>query len=294
MNNYRKYFNPATYRLIIGFLVMLILLMGVASLHVYDYTEHDPTFCVNCHIMKQAFKAWESSIHKGVECHDCHYASIYERNKMLIKTFVERPEKISQRPHGKIIVPSTMCIKCHWAGKKEIPKISQSTGHAMHWFKGGIECTSCHAIQLHKFSAEQALCVNCHAKGKVVLEKMKDMHCTECHSFRKKALVPTSEACVQCHTVRSSPPPGEARTVAHQQFDCMTCHHTHDPGRKPEDACQNCHFLTMKRGKHPQHLDMLGNDCLACHKPHQWRIDEAEAKKTCSGCHKPYPLKRFS
>lgn len=295
MNEYGKYFRPLTYKIIIVLQVLLfIAVVGAGSLHIYDYTEHDPTFCVNCHIMKQAFSAWETSIHKGVDCHSCHYASVFDRNKMLIKTFVERPSSVSERPHDKIIVPSTMCIKCHWEGKKTIPKISNSTGHAMHWFKGAIECTSCHAVKLHQFSAEQSLCVSCHAKGKVVLEKMKDMKCTECHDFRKNGLVPKADVCIPCHEVRTPPSSGEARTLAHQQFDCMTCHHTHDPGRKPETACQNCHYLTMKRGKHPIHLEALGNDCLACHKPHQWRIEEAEAKKICSECHKPYALKRFA
>lgn len=281
------------YRIVIALQVVLLLaVIGAGSLHLYDYTEHDPEFCLNCHVMKEAFTAWRTSIHKEVECHSCHYASVFDRNKMLIKAFLERPDRVSPRPHEKIIVPSAMCIKCHWEGKKKAKQISNSTGHAMHWFKGGIECTSCHAIKLHHFSAEQRLCVNCHARGKVVLAKMKDMFCTECHDFRGSGLLPKTEACVKCHEIRSPPPKAE-RSLAHQQFDCNTCHQTHDPGRPAKGACKNCHFLTMKRGKHPLHLEELGGDCLACHVPHKWHIEEAEAPKLCADCHKPYPLKKF-
>lgn len=281
------------YRVAVTLLALVLvgaLLSG--SLFVYDYTEHDPKFCVNCHIMKDAFTSWETSIHKGIECHDCHYATVLERNQMLFKTFVEKPSKVSKRPHEKKIVPSTMCIKCHWEGKKEIKKISNSTGHAMHWFKGAIECTSCHALKLHQFEAEQKLCINCHEAGRVVLDKMKNMFCTECHSFRQGALVPKSKNCVECHALREPPQP-DKRVLAHQQFDCMTCHSTHDAEHSARTACGNCHFLTMQRGKHPIHLQALDNDCLTCHKPHSWKITETDAKDLCQNCHKSYPLKNF-
>jgi len=273
--------------------ILLVSTFIAGSLFVYDYTEHEPKFCTNCHLMQPAFKAWKSSIHKQVECHDCHYATVLERNKMLLKTLFEKPTQVSERPHDKIIVPSTKCIRCHWEGNKPIPKISESTGHAMHWFKGGIECTSCHAITLHEFKAEQRLCVNCHEAGRVVLAKMKNMFCTECHNFRKGRLVPDSNACAKCHATREPPPPGK-RTLAHQQFECNTCHHTHDLKRSAKTSCPNCHFLTMKRGKHPLHIENLGEDCLACHKPHRWHISKDEARTLCSECHDPYPLSKFN
>lgn len=284
----------AKYRVIIGIQIAILLtLLGAISLHVYDYTEYDPTFCVSCHIMKEPFAAWEKSIHKGVTCHDCHKATILERNRMLIKALVERPLAVSKRPHEKIIVPSSMCIKCHWGGDDKIKKISKSTGHALHWFKASIECTACHAKTLHKFAAEQNLCVNCHDKGRIVLSKMQDMVCTDCHDFRGNRLIPKAVACIQCHTDRLPTQPASNSSPAHTEFDCMTCHHTHAPEKPAAKTCTNCHSSAQKRGKHPLHIKNLGDDCIACHKPHVWHISEKDGEKLCSECHKQYPLKKF-
>lgn len=282
------------YKIIIALQIFaLVFVLGGASLYLYDYTEYNPTFCINCHVMDKPFAKWYASVHKEINCHDCHYASVLRRNQMLIKTLLERPTDISPHPPEHVLVPSTMCIKCHWEGYKNAAKISESTGHALHWFKGSIECTSCHAIKLHEFSAEQTLCVQCHAKGRVVIEKMNDLACTDCHNFRGGGLMPKADKCLECHEERLPDKPVDGGSLAHRQFDCMTCHHTHDPGRPANQACHNCHVLTMKRGKHPLHLNVLGNDCLSCHKPHVWRIAEGDSKKLCSQCHKFYPLNKF-
>ena len=211
---------------------------------------------------------------------------------MLFKTFMENPGKVSERPHEKIIVPSSMCIQCHWDGREELPKISRSTGHAMHWFKASIECTSCHAIRLHRFEAEQRLCVNCHKSASVILEGMEEMKCADCHNFRGAGLKPDVQTCVNCHPYRELPPPA-GRVLAHQQFECNTCHNTHDKKIRPESTCAKCHFLTLKRGQHPVHTEALGEECMTCHKAHGWRISKESAKTLCAECHEPYPLKFF-
>ena len=279
---------------VVGILAFLLFAtLATGSLYLYDYTEHDPKFCVSCHIMEPAFAAWETSIHKGIECHDCHYATIIEKNQMLIKTFLEKPEKVSERPHGKILVPSSFCIQCHWKGKKVTKKISDSTGHALHWFKGDIECTSCHAVNLHQFSPEQKHCLTCHADRMVVQPKMKDMRCTECHNFIGDELVPKTKTCLSCHPHEEPSSPTGA-TPAHSQFGCATCHQTHGPYQAAKDTCVNCHSYAIKHGKHPIHLEALDNNCLSCHQPHQWKVTPEDAKTLCSECHKPYPLKKFS
>lgn len=266
---------------------------GLASVHLYDYTEHDPTFCVNCHVMGEAFASWETSIHKKEECHDCHYATIWERNRMLLTTLFKNPEKVTERPHEKIIVPSAMCIKCHWNGKTDAARISDSTGHALHWFKGSIECTSCHAVKLHKFEPEQKLCLNCHPKGKVVMAGMKDMLCADCHSFRKGRLMPKKADCQVCHADRIEAKPSASGSLAHTRFECNICHRTHEPDKPPVSLCQDCHRLAMKRGKHPLHIVAMDGDCTSCHQPHRWVISQKESKQLCSQCHDPYHLNSF-
>lgn len=39
----------------------------------WSYFSHDPTACVNCHVMRPQFQAWQHSTHKNVAtCQDCH------------------------------------------------------------------------------------------------------------------------------------------------------------------------------------------------------------------------------
>ena len=287
MENFKR--AVLKYRVAVGVLGLLLLgAIGLASAHLYDYTEHDPTFCVSCHVMNDAFSSWETSIHKNVECHDCHYATILERNQMLLTTLFKNPEQVTERPHEKIIVPSSMCIKCHWEG--EAAKISDSTGHALHWFKGSIECTSCHAIRLHKFEPEQKLCLNCHQKGNVVLPGMKDMPCADCHSFSKGRLIPKKADCQACHADRVESTISASGSLAHTRLECKTCHRTHEPDKPAGGLCQDCHRLAMKRGKHPIHIAATSGDCTTCHQPHSWTISQNESKKLCSKCHVSYPL----
>lgn len=285
-----KNFKILKYRIIIILLaVSLMAVMAYGSIRVYDYTEHDPKFCVTCHVMAEPFASWETSVHKSIECHDCHYATIFEKNKMLIQTVLGRPSKISRSPHEKILVSSSFCVRCHWDTHKEAPQISRSTGHAIHWFKKGMECTSCHAVELHKFEHQQGHCITCHEKNKVALAKMKDLACTSCHQFKGGKLIPDDETCLTCHPDQK---PAKAKSPGHGQFECNTCHQVHDPEKPAKNTCVNCHTLTMKRGKHPLHLEAA--ECLTCHQPHRWRVNEKESRELCSQCHDFQPLKSFS
>ena len=162
----------------------------------------------------------------------------------------------------------------------------------MHWFKGDIECTSCHAVNLHQFTPEQKLCLNCHADKQVAQPKMKDMQCTQCHDFRGAELLPKTETCLTCHPREESPTP-ESASLAHKQFGCTTCHQTHGQYKKAGETCVNCHSLSIKRGKHPLHLKVLENDCLSCHQPHLWKVTQEKARTLCANCHQPYSLKKF-
>ena len=66
------------YKIILASLAgFLFVVLGIGSVHLYDYTEHDPKFCVTCHVMDEPFDTWETSVHKTIECHDCHYATIF-------------------------------------------------------------------------------------------------------------------------------------------------------------------------------------------------------------------------
>ncbi|NIQ03130.1 MAG: hypothetical protein GWM98_24375 [Nitrospinaceae bacterium] len=283
------------YKIIISLLMFFIIsIFALGSLHLYDYTENDPKFCLNCHLMKDAFHRWETSVHKGVNCHTCHHATLYEKNMMFFKTIFERPTEVSARPHDQIIVPSTLCVTCHLRGKEEIKKVSRSKGHSLHWFKENIECTACHAIELHKFDPEQKFCVNCHAHAKTLLPKKQGMTCTQCHDFGTGKLIPDDKKCFECHEDKMPSARPATASKAHHPFGCNTCHQTHNPKKVIDESCVECHQGAMKRGKHPVHLKTLGNSCKTCHTPHQWRITRKRSLNLCKQCHRSYSLKAFS
>jgi hypothetical protein len=283
------------FKVIIGLLIGLVVVgVGVGSLHLYDYTENDPTFCQNCHLMKDAFQSWETSTHKGINCHTCHQATLYEKNMMLLKAIVERPTEVSERVHGTTIVPSKKCVACHLKGSAKISQVSQSRGHSLHSFKEKTECTSCHTFNGHNLESNQKFCVNCHAHATKMIPRMKDLACTSCHNFRSGQLVPGNKECVECHQDKSplAQPAGASR--AHQPFECNKCHQVHRPDKTAGTSCMDCHQGAMKRGKHPVHLKALGNQCTTCHTPHQWRITKKVATKLCSQCHRKHSLRSFS
>jgi predicted CXXCH cytochrome family protein len=283
------------FKVMIGLLIgLVVVIMGIGSLHLYDYTENDPKFCLNCHLMNDAFHDWETSKHKGINCHTCHHATLFEKNMMFVKTIVERPTELSERAHDKTIVPSTMCMSCHLNEDSEITQVSRSKAHSLHWFKENIECLTCHAFKRHEAKSEQKTCVNCHAQAINMLPKMKPLVCTNCHSFSDGPMVPGNKECITCHQDKSplTQPAGVSR--AHQPFECNDCHQVHNPKIEAKTSCAGCHQGAMKRGKHPIHIKALGNECTTCHTPHQWSVTQKRATSLCSQCHKKYSLSTFS
>ena len=80
---------------------------------------------------------------------------------------------------------------------------------------------------------------------------------------------------------------------AHKDIECHTCH-------RASIADQNRYLLTMliKRPKeiparHRVHMTEAGLTCGDCHRPHAWKITEAQAKVDCARCHDYRPPESF-
>ncbi len=125
--------------------------MGVFA---FDYAEgssylsNDPAACVNCHIMRDQFDAWQKSPHHAnATCNDCHvpqnfigkYATKMDHGYRHSKGFTfqdfHEPIRITE---GSLRVVEANCVRCHEALTSEI------RGHA--WSEvEGVSCASCHA-----------------------------------------------------------------------------------------------------------------------------------------------------
>ena len=311
-------------RLIIFLLIVVIFVgAGTVAYYVHDFTENNPKFCVSCHLMQGAYDAWSRSVHNTVNCHECHYATPREQNRMLLMTILQRPTAVEPR-HGKIIVPWKMCFKCHWEteeGFETAPNIAKSRGHAKHVFIEQIECSQCHGYVeegengksgVHEFLPSDRFCVKCHEGKEVHGLGMEGLACLACHTDKTEDIRPNREKCLTCHgdaetrarialapktvdTKHFTPDPELVRKAstmgvtfpddAPMRFECHTCHHPHSKVKPESSDCFQCHRQVVKVGKHDLHINTMGMDCTQCHTPHQWRVDKAAAKKTCTSCH---------
>ncbi len=287
---------------------------GFIAYSFYDFTQNNPKFCVGCHLMQEAYDTWATSEHKQLNCHDCHHLSIPEQNQLLISFVMHRPNKVPDR-HGKIIVSSDVCNKCHTS--ELAPRINTSLFHAKHVYMEQLECTMCHGevkedkSGLHHFLPTEKFCVKCHEGKSVHGEGMGGLACLNCHTDRTKDLKPGRRKCLYCHSTDESirtllredatmdvkffpPDPGVIKRAtkitysekAPMQFYCYECHKPHTEGKvKPgSELCLSCHAQIPKVGKHKIHLNM-DMQCKDCHKPHLWQVTDASAKQLCVQCH---------
>ena len=301
--------------------LLFILGAGYIAYRINDYFENDPKACFACHVHDEANKQWARSEHAGINCHECHHATKKDQLVQMYRFAFLGQRSVSPR-HGEVIVPRTLCLRCHWERDEKYPKapdISRSRYHAKHVFTEKIECTKCHGYKTHKFTMEERYCVTCH-KDKdfklhgssdtgAVCMPMGELPCFNCHTDRTANLLPGRKKCLFCHgddkvrneliadgtiDVKHFRPSAETikKAVkikvpanAAMQFECRTCHNPHRKARPDWSNCTaSCHPTVPQTGKHELHMQM-NLKCGDCHKPHMWKVTPEQAKKDCVKCH---------
>lgn len=146
----RDILSSARTRWILAAVIAVGVLVGF-SLFTFDYAEgmsyfsSDPSACVNCHIMRDQFDAWNHSSHKAVAgCNDCHAPHTFP-DKWIVKgingfnhsvafTFDNFHEPIQIRAMNEQVAVES-CVGCH-----------ATTTSQMHVNGAGeeISCISCH------------------------------------------------------------------------------------------------------------------------------------------------------
>ena len=317
----REGLSPQAKVVIAVVLVTVVAGGAFGAYKLWDYKENNPKFCMNCHLMDAAWQKWSVSEHKGVNCHECHHLTIMEQNQLLISLVLHNPKEVPAR-HGKTIVPWKYCVKCHWESDPRYPNapnVSNSPGHAMHFFRAKVECSKCHGYRLHVFTAEPRFCVRCHPKNNEV-HGMPTLACLACHTDKTDDLRPNRDKCLSCHgskeqrdriakepltvdTKHFEPTADEIEKASKlttfppdgaMQFDCNKCHKPH--GKlflKAGPDCMPCHRNVPQIGKHQMHLEN-GLKCLDCHKPHMWKVTKAVfTQKKCQQCHGAQDVQKF-
>jgi len=109
-----------------------------------SYMSTDPRACVNCHIMRPQYEAWQRSGHHAVAgCADCHLPSTFPekyiakaRNGWLHSrafTTQDFPEPIRITPPNAAILQDS-CLDCH-----------DALVHDLSGTQGAPTCVHCHA-----------------------------------------------------------------------------------------------------------------------------------------------------
>ena len=118
----------------------------------FSYLSTDPRACVNCHIMKEQFDAWQKSGHRHVAtCVDCHLPQT-GLAKWIAKadegfrhssafTLQNFKEPIEVTPGGREIILEN-CLRCH-ADLVESMHLSGSASDRE------IDCFHCHSTAGH-------------------------------------------------------------------------------------------------------------------------------------------------
>jgi len=111
-----------------------------------SYFGNDPKTCMNCHVMRTQFDAWNRSSHRAAaSCNDCHtphnvagkYAvkalNGYHHGRAF--TMGGFPDPIRIKPMNESVAVAN-CIRCHKGMTERMrPNLRPS---------GKIRCTSCH------------------------------------------------------------------------------------------------------------------------------------------------------
>ena len=268
MKQLKKEFFSLTKRTQIALLISLGVFgfLGFLATRATHFVEHDPEFCLSCHIMAGPYQKWSTSPHHLVDCHNCHEQGTKAKLWQAWFYLTKHPEKVVHHP----TLNHEVCAKCHLSNDPEWKQVGETAGHAIHFKKAGIDCLACHMGGVHEFLRPVDACVQCHEdKIKGPGEKMAFMHCTDCHNFlaKKKGLIPDRATCLACHSkihVGNETFPSDAPM---SDFDCGTCHKPHAKIRPDKEVCLGCHAdLT------PEHHGMKAEEsCVTCHKPHIWK-----------------------
>src|SRR5208283_4866174 len=64
--------SARTRMILVIILFMFIVATGITGYMINDYFENNPTSCMMCHVHDAANKAWATSVHNSVGCHQCH------------------------------------------------------------------------------------------------------------------------------------------------------------------------------------------------------------------------------
>ena len=273
-----------------NYVIVALVLLMIPSYFIYDYTQHNPKFCISCHLMNDAYDTWDVSAMHDLDCHKCHESDIATSMDHLREVIFEKPQAVTKKTE----IDNELCENCHASDDPQWLQVADTPGHKVHFFDNtdAPDCIDCHGLQLHVFEPPEETCATCHEEG--LDEPCLDMqvHCLACHNFivAEDDLIPARDDCIVCHEAQDTMGvtfPSDA----HSDSACLDCHNPHDMEQGSE--CTTCHPVPSTG----LHEEAAHENCETCHTPHSeepmrdsclsCHLDKEEhfAPADCSGCH---------
>ena len=256
-------------------LLLALIVIAIPSYFIYDYTQHNPKFCLTCHLMNDAHDTWEVSAMHDLNCHECHIADMATNIHNVVEVLTKDPQVVTK--HAEI--DNEICEECHASNDYQWKQILTTDGHLVHFYQREHvrpDCIDCHGLNLHVFTPPEEVCMGCHSKDTSMDSPEAEIHCIDCHEFSNSVLFPESDDCVNCHdfTRTQSFMTETIHNKIQVETDCMSCHNPHT--ENTYEDCLDCHDPSDD-GLHeiPSH-----QSCALCHSPHRSSFEE-----TCLSCH---------
>ena len=118
----------------------------------YSYLSNDPAACVNCHVMRDNYTAWQVRPHRFATCNDCHIPPglVPKYATKAANGFLHSWAFTTGRFHEPIRIKSfnravteSACRHCHGAMVHDMETVDRSR-------EDRIRCLHCHSAVGHK------------------------------------------------------------------------------------------------------------------------------------------------
>lgn len=263
----------------VGVLAVVLVVLLVAT------STGQPIVCGRCHEMGEAFASWEHSVHKDVDCEDCHISPGIRAMVAAKFSSEEVVEQHASRPGDSSViavnVPDANCAKCHGDVPDDLESKTARITHARHVDRG-IDCVFCHQGAGHEpsreaLSPEMSVCNECHNGTQA------PNRCGLCHVKEVPQPAPASHVELTKEELQMMPHPEGFRNahgdLAREELArCQSCHQNR--------ACESCHTNRIPesharqdfRKSHAAEVASAGDTCMDCH-----------TQKFCLVCHSQSP-----
>jgi len=255
-------------------IIIALVVMAIPSYFIYDYTQHNPKFCITCHLMDEAYDTWDVSAMHDLDCHSCHESDIVTSMDHLREVIFENPQEVTKMTE----IDNELCEHCHESNDPQWLQILGTAGHEVHVIDRNQppDCIDCHGLRLHIFRPAQEVCSECHGEENNQPVEDMDIHCIVCHEFlaTEHELIPEQGECLSCHEAQDTMGVSFP-SDAHADTPCMNCHQPNEEAQHIE--CIVCHEIPEEG----IHTTVAHSNCATCHIPHS----SDPMRDNCLSCH---------